>query len=311
MLNCPVCEYPHREEVSCCQRCSLYEKDADQIKTIISDNIIVKKYIFTLVEKLEKYRKANNQSSFKKIEENYKKIYRQVQEITIEQKQNKQEIETLNKKIIELQSKIQSTSKHSNQDLDTQLQASESTEDTLTDPNNRDYSNIEDNERDNTVIAQNALQEDNNHSDLTASQESDLCNQIDQSECSHTINAQTPHFVEKYNIDKSLSDELVISAVIETQESVENRLAVVSKAIFLSNTNKGKYWIVEENNQYFLVPYPKININEHNKYTIKNLFECNDSSSGDYNFQLIQPAKVSKIDSGLWKLEQKGKLEFS
>ena len=138
-----------------------------------------------------------------------------------------------------------------------------------------------------------------------------LINLINQGEFSQTIDYQIPYFVEIYNRDKNLFDEYTISTVTETQESRENRLAGLSEEVFLSSTSKGKYWIVEENNKFYLVPHAKISINEHNKrYTIDNLFECNESSSDNYNFQLIQPAKVFKVNSELWQLEKKGKIEF-
>ena len=316
MLECPACKTSYKEKVNTCKICSLSEDDIHHIKEINLNHPILITCIPTLVNKLRKYEENNYQTQalFE-----ISKLNIKVQNFITEQKQDRQEFETLKKTVKELESKIQS--KHNNHNLDsntqenlqssTQIQLLESIGHTPSYLNSRDCSNIEDQDRNNIVFAPDDLQVDNNHSDLVAPQESDLHIQTGQGEFSQTIDAQIPYFVETYNRDKNLSNEFIISAVIETQESMENRLAVVSKAIFLSNTNKGKYWIVEENSQYFLVPHAKININEHNKYTIKNLFECNELSSGDYNFQLIQPAKVSKIDSGLWKLEKKGKLEFS
>ena len=163
------------------------------------------------------------------------------------------------------------------------------------------------------VSVPNDLKVDNNDSNLLAFKKNDLNDLYDktgQGEFLQIIDAQIPHFVEPYNRDKNLFDERAISTVIETQESVENRLAGFSKAIFLSNTNRGKYWIVEENGQYFLVPHAKININEHNKYTIENLFDYDESNSSFYDFRLLQPAKIVKTNSELWQLQEKGKLEF-
>ncbi len=138
-----------------------------------------------------------------------------------------------------------------------------------------------------------------------------LTNFVNQGEFQQTIDTQTPQFVEIYNRDKNLFDEYATYTVTETKDSRDNRLAGRSETVFLSSISKGNYWIVEENNNSYLVPHAKISINEHNKrYTIENIFECNESSSGDYNFLLIQPAKVSKIDSELWQLEKKGKIEF-
>ena len=154
------------------------------------------------------------------------------------------------------------------------------------------------------------LNEQIQKTDVLQSQLNNLINQSDHTENFNSDNS-VQQFTELYNQHKNSFNEFVIATVIETQESMENRLAGRSETVFLSSISKGNYWIVEENNNSYLVPHAKISINEHNKrYTIENLFECNESSSGDYSFQLIQPAKVLKLNSELWQLERKGKIEF-
>ena len=122
---------------------------------------------------------------------------------------------------------------------------------------------------------------------------------------------QIPQFVDKYNFEKkSLSDE-AIATVVATQASLDDkRLGKIDK-LTLENTAQKKYLVVQEDSDYYLVPHARINIEEHNIKTLESLFECTNFTP-DYNdFHLIEPAKVSQLDSELWQLEKKGKLEFS
>lgn len=119
-----------------------------------------------------------------------------------------------------------------------------------------------------------------------------------------------PQFIEIYNRDKNHLLGKEVATVAETKESMENRLAGISEAVFLLNTNKGKYWIVEEDNNYYLAPHAKINIEEHNLTTLQNLFDCTNFTPEYSDFKLVKPAKVSKLSSETWQLEEKGKLDF-
>ena len=121
---------------------------------------------------------------------------------------------------------------------------------------------------------------------------------------------QIPQFVDKYNLDKkSLSNEAK-ATVAATEASLNERRLGKSDILTLEHTTQKKYWIVQEDD-YYLVPHAKIKIDEYNKTTLESLFECTNFTP-DYNdFNLIEPAKVSQLDSELWQLEKKGKLEFS
>ena len=121
---------------------------------------------------------------------------------------------------------------------------------------------------------------------------------------------QIPQFVSKYNLDKnSLSDE-VKATVAATEANLNERRLGKSDILTLEHTNLKKYWIVQENSDYYLVPHAKINIEEHNIKTLESLFECINFYSDYKDFHLIEPAKVSQLESELWQLEKKGKLEF-
>ena len=120
-----------------------------------------------------------------------------------------------------------------------------------------------------------------------------------------------PHFVDQYNQDKqSLSNEATVK-VSATEESLNKIRTGYESKLILENTIQKRYLIIQEDGDYFLVPHAKIKINEHNKSSLETLFECINLTPEYDDFQLIQPAKVSQLDSELWQLDQKGKLEFS
>jgi hypothetical protein len=114
-----------------------------------------------------------------------------------------------------------------------------------------------------------------------------------------------------YNQDKNSLSNKAIATVAETQESLNQRRSGNSDTVTLENITQKKYCIIEEDNDYYLIPHAKIRIDEHNKTTLESLFDCTNFTSEYSDFQLVKPAKVSQIDSETWQLEKKGKLEFS
>ena len=121
---------------------------------------------------------------------------------------------------------------------------------------------------------------------------------------------QIPQFVDKYNLNKkSLSNE-AIATVSATETSLNERRLGKSDILTLEPTPQKKYWIVKDKD-YYLVPHAKIKIDEYNKTTLESLFECINFSPNYKDLHLIEPAKVSQINSESWQLEKKGKLEFS
>ena len=124
------------------------------------------------------------------------------------------------------------------------------------------------------------------------------------------IAEKIPQFVDKYNLDKkSLSNE-AIATVSATETSLNERRLGKSDILTLEPTPQKKYWIVKDKD-YYLVPHAKIKIDEYNKTTLESLFECINFSPNYKDLHLIEPAKVSQINSESWQLEKKGKLEFS
>ncbi|MGF1540729.1 MAG: hypothetical protein ACFCU5_09810 [Pleurocapsa sp.] len=315
MLKCPACKASYEKEVSICKRCNLSEDNIRYIDEINQDNPIFICISF-LVQKQETCEKNNYQQLISK---DISHLQIKVENLTTEQQQNRQKIETLEKIVSELQLQIQNKDNSQNISLDTQekskflgnFKSAESIEHYQNNYDGKDISTIEEKNWDNNIVPPPSEGLLNSNNNLLNMHEDIYDNEISRSEVSQIINTQISQLVKTYNINKNSFDKNTIARVGETSESSGNRIAGRSEEIFLLSTSKGNYWIVEENNNFYLFPHSKIIINEHSKrYTIDGLFECNDSSSGDYNFQLIHPAKVTKLSSELWRLEEKGKLEF-
>ena len=120
-----------------------------------------------------------------------------------------------------------------------------------------------------------------------------------------------PQFIETYNLEKKSLADKTIATVVATEESLNRRRLGDEGKLTLENTTQKKYLIVQEDNDFYLVPHAKINIDEYNITTLEALFECIHFTPEYSDFHLIQPAKVSQLDSELWQLDKKGKLEFS
>ncbi|MBW4533131.1 MAG: hypothetical protein KME09_04265 [Pleurocapsa minor HA4230-MV1] len=117
-------------------------------------------------------------------------------------------------------------------------------------------------------------------------------------------------FVETYNQNKNSICDNAKTLVAERQVSLNQRRSGSANVVTLENTTQKKYCIIEEENNYYLIPHTKIKFDEFNKSTLESLFDCANLTSDYHNFQLVKPAKVSQIDSEIWQLEEKGKLNF-
>lgn len=118
-------------------------------------------------------------------------------------------------------------------------------------------------------------------------------------------------FVETYNRDRNSISDQVKAMVAETQASINQRRLGNRDTVTLENTSKKKYWIIEEDNEHYLIPHAKIKIDEHNRTTLESLFDCTNFTSEYSDFQLVKPARVSQTNLETWQLETKGELEFS
>ena len=155
------------------------------------------------------------------------------------------------------------------------------------------------------------LSHDHSFSSLTNKQTQHQLDTQNYSPVAVAVADPVPHFVDQYNQDKqSLSNEAT-AKVSATEASLNKRRMGDDSKLILENTTQKRYLIIQEDGDYFLVPHAKIKINEHNKSSLEALFECVNFIPEYTDFHLIQPAKVSQLDSELWQLDKKGKLEFS
>jgi hypothetical protein len=103
-------------------------------------------------------------------------------------------------------------------------------------------------------------------------------------------------------------------AVSEDSENLQRRWAGEQQEIILGEDRQGNYWLVQAANTTYLVPSPKLKVNDMNMRTAGGLFECTSYNPGYRTMKVVKPAIVS-AQSGLgnqrWKLEQKGVLEFT
>lgn len=117
-------------------------------------------------------------------------------------------------------------------------------------------------------------------------------------------------FVETYNQDKNSIADKAKAMVAETQASLNQRRSGNSDTVTLENTTQKKYCVIEEDNDYYLIPHAKIKIDEYNRTTLESLFNCTNFTSEYSDFQLVKLAKVSQLSSETWQLEEKGQLDF-
>lgn len=101
--------------------------------------------------------------------------------------------------------------------------------------------------------------------------------------------------------------------VSEDAEGFGNRWSGKQQEIILSENQRGNYWIFNEANITYLIPKPRLKLNDKNMYTAGSLFECN-SYTPDYNHIIIARPAIVSFQFGStqkWKLEKNGVLEFT
>jgi hypothetical protein len=100
--------------------------------------------------------------------------------------------------------------------------------------------------------------------------------------------------------------------VSEDAENFDRRWAGNQQGIILGEERSGNYWLFSEGGLIYLIPVPKLKVNDINMRTVGGLFDCNNHMTGYQSMSIVRPAIVS-LQSGVkeqWKLEHKGILEF-
>jgi hypothetical protein len=102
-------------------------------------------------------------------------------------------------------------------------------------------------------------------------------------------------------------------AVSEDADNLQKRWSGDQQEIILGVERQGNYWLFNEGSAIYLIPSPKLKVNDKNMRTVGSLFDCNNYIPGSQNMTVVRPAIVSSQPGAneRWKLEQKGVLEFS
>jgi hypothetical protein len=122
-------------------------------------------------------------------------------------------------------------------------------------------------------------------------------------------------FLDLYNRNPdSFAQHYTLVVVSEDANNINDRRSGDSNDIILSESRNGNYWLVKVADTTYLIPRPKVKIQEHNIRTVKGLFDCSTFDPDYQGFTVIQPAIVSvqSLADGLkWKVELKGELKFT
>jgi hypothetical protein len=101
--------------------------------------------------------------------------------------------------------------------------------------------------------------------------------------------------------------------VSEDADNLQKRRAGDYQEIILGEDRQGNYWLFNDGSTTYLIPSPKLKINDLNIRTAGGLFTCENYTPGYQHVTIVRPAIVSAQLGGneRWKLEQKGVLEFT
>jgi hypothetical protein len=101
--------------------------------------------------------------------------------------------------------------------------------------------------------------------------------------------------------------------VSEDADNLQKRRAGDYQEIILGEDRQGNYWLFNDGSTTYLIPSPKLKVNDLNIRTAGGLFTCENYTPGYQHVNVVRPAIVS-AQTGMgerWKLEQKGVLEFT
>jgi hypothetical protein len=122
-------------------------------------------------------------------------------------------------------------------------------------------------------------------------------------------------FLDDYNRNQeSFAQQYFPTVVSEDADNINERRAGDSDDVILGENSRGNYWLVKEGNKIYLIPKPKMKIQEHNIRTVRELFDCATFDPDYQSFSVAEPALVSVYPaaSGLkWRVDRKGELKFT
>jgi hypothetical protein len=122
-------------------------------------------------------------------------------------------------------------------------------------------------------------------------------------------------FLDDYNHNQESFAQLYFpTAVSEDADNINERRAGDSNDVILAENSRGNYWLVKDGNKIYLLPKPKMKIQEHNIRTVRELFDCATFDPDYQSFSVAEPALVSVYPSGSglqWRVDRKGELKFT
>lgn len=130
------------------------------------------------------------------------------------------------------------------------------------------------------------------------------------------LETKISRFKQDYTQDIKLISDRIVAKVAISVETLEQITFHQPDAITLENTPNGKYWIIDYFGTYFLIPseiHHIVQAKETSFTIVKILFNLDLSGyyPGCSSCDLIRPAIVTKLSANQWKLEEKGKFNFS
>lgn len=128
------------------------------------------------------------------------------------------------------------------------------------------------------------------------------------------LTTQISQFRQAYTQDIKLIQDLIIAKVAISVETLEQITFYKPDTIILENTSHGKYWVIEYLGNYFLIPSEIQHITDAKETSLtiaRLLFHLSGYYPQYSSYHLIRPAIVTKVSTNQWKLEEKGKFNFS
>lgn len=111
----------------------------------------------------------------------------------------------------------------------------------------------------------------------------------------------------------NFKNKYVPKVVSEDADNMRKRRSGDYQEIILGEDRQGNYWLFNDGNTTYLIPSPKLKVNDLNIRTAGGLFTCENYTPGYQHVNIVRPAIVSAQLGGneRWKLEQKGLLDFA
>lgn len=326
MLVCPVCNYSNNSEAEECKNCYWFiQIDINKVGLNV-ENSIQKKWLAKLIGKLQEKRNIIKSLKADKINSLANNDFiNRLHKIETQQKQDNKEIKSLEEKFTELKCLL--NSKNTSSDVEIKAidnfvlledtPTSSVIENSFDDFDIRNISSMESSDN-NSIFSIGSDRNTSNNFNLTDEpQESSLYNEKSDRESSENLNSQedtepevnsNTNYQSFYRLIRN--GELEFTKVSVPQETTEKIRGGTQSELEFVNDRKGKYWIVNWQNIYCLIPKEKTYINQYQYGNFQRVFDCQNYQETHLDFEVLEPATVFKSDGETWNLERKGKIKF-